>query len=75
MKRFIAMNEITSRQFNNEEVNRIIRRALRLEQADMVCHQDLIEAAREFGIDPKILEAAIFRSSRNLKRRRSARPG
>ena len=41
------MNEITSRQYNNDEVNRIIRRALKLEREDTISHQDLIETAQE----------------------------
>ena len=50
------MSEFTSRQYNNDEVNRIIRRALKLKQEDTISHQDLIETARDIGIDPKILE-------------------
>jgi hypothetical protein len=53
------MNEFSSRQYNNEELTRIIRRALKLKQADTISHQDLIETAREIGIDSQILETAI----------------
>ena len=53
------MNEFTSRQYSNDEVNRIIRRALKLEQEDTIGHQDLIDTAREIGINSKILETAI----------------
>jgi hypothetical protein len=62
------MNEFTSRQYNNEEVNRIIRRALKLEQEDTISHQDLIDTAREIGIDPKILEAAILQEQQEFKK-------
>ena len=53
------MNEFTSKQYSKEEVDRIIRRALRLKKVDSVNHQELVDTAREFGIDPQTLEAAI----------------
>lgn len=62
------MNEFKSRQYNNEEVNRIIRRALKLEQEDAISHQDLIDTAREIGVDPKILETAISQEQRKFKK-------
>ena len=62
------MNEFASRQYTQDEVNRIIRRALKLKQADTISHQDLIETAREIGIDPKILEAAIEQDQREFKK-------
>ncbi|CAB1060541.1 hypothetical protein D1BOALGB6SA_5307 [Olavius sp. associated proteobacterium Delta 1] len=61
------MNEFTSRQYSNDEVNRIIRRALKLKQEDTISHQDLIETAQEIGIDPKILETAISQEQREFK--------
>jgi hypothetical protein len=64
------MNEFTSRQYNNEEVNRIIRRALKLKQEDTINHQDLIETAQEIGIDPKILETAILQEGREFKKKK-----
>ena len=62
------MNEFTSQQYDNDEVNRIIRRALKLKQADTISHQDLIETAREIGIDAKILEFAIEQEQREFKK-------
>lgn len=62
------MNEFTSRQYSNDEVNRIIRRALKLEQEDTVGHQDLIDTAREIGIDSKILETAIEQEQQEFKK-------
>jgi hypothetical protein len=61
------MNEFTSSQYSTEEVNRIIRRALKLKQEDMISHQDLIDTALEIGIDPKILETAILQEQREFK--------
>ncbi len=62
------MNEFTSRRYNNDEVNRIFRRALKLKQADTISQQDLIETAREIGIDAKILEVAIEQEQREFKK-------
>ena len=62
------MYEFTSRQYSNDEVNRIIRCALKLEQEETISHQDLIETARETGIDPKILEPAILQEGREFKK-------
>ena len=64
------MNAFTSRQYSNDEVNRIIRRALKLKQADTISHQDLIATAREIGIDPKILETAIEQEQQEFKKAR-----
>ena len=53
------MNKFSSKQFSKDEVDRIIRRALKLNKEDAISHQELMETAREFGIDPQTLEAAI----------------
>jgi len=53
------MNEFLSKQYSKEEVDRIIRRALKMKKEDSVNHQELIDTAREFGIDPQTLETAI----------------
>ena len=62
------MNHFSSRQYDNDEVSRIIRRALKLKQEDTISHQDLIETARDIGIDPKILETAILQEQREFKK-------
>jgi hypothetical protein len=64
------MNEFTSRQYNNDEINRIIRRALKLEREDMIRHEDLIETAGAIGLDPQIVEAAIEQEQREFKKER-----
>ena len=53
------MNEFSSRQYNEEEVNRIMRRALKLKNEDTVSHEDLMGAARDMGLDPQVVEAVI----------------
>ena len=62
------MNEYASRKYNNHEISRIIRRALKLNQEDTINHQDLIDTAREIGIEPKILETAILQEQREFKK-------
>ena len=62
------MDEFSSQQYSQEEVNRIIRRALKLKQEDTISHQDLIATASEIGIDPKILETAIEQEQREFKK-------
>ncbi len=59
------MNEFASRHYDNDEVNRIIRRALKLENEDTISHQDLIDTARDIGLDPRIVETAIITSLRD----------
>ena len=62
------MNEFSSRQFSKDEVDRIIRRALKLNKEDSISHQELMETAREFGIDPQTLEAAIEEDKKEFQR-------
>ncbi len=59
------MNEFASRHYDNDEVNRIIRRALKLKNEDTISHQDLIDTARDIGLDPQIVETAIITSPRD----------
>ena len=62
------MNEFSSRQYDNDEVNRIIRRALKLENEDTISHQDLIETARDIGLDPQIVDTAIQQEQQATKK-------
>jgi len=61
------MNEFSSRKYSEDEVNRIIRRALKLDNEDTINHEDLIETARAIGLDPQIVEAAIEQEQREFK--------
>ncbi len=65
------MNEFSSKQFSKDEVDRIIRRALKLNKEDSVSHQELMETAREFGIDPQTLEAAIEEDKEEFEKERT----
>lgn len=48
-----------SRKYNSDEVDRIIRRALRLKKDEVIDHDDLVDMAKELGVDPRTLERAI----------------
>jgi hypothetical protein len=62
------MNEFSSQQYNQDEVNRIIRRALKIQNEDTISHEDLIETARAIGLDPQIVEDAIEQEQREFKK-------
>jgi hypothetical protein len=53
------MQENTPRRYTPDEVNAILRRALdKQAPAGQVTHDELLETARELGIDPSQIEAA-----------------
>jgi hypothetical protein len=64
------MNDYSSGHYSEDEVSRIIRRALKIRQTDTVSHADLIETAGDLGIDAHTLEAAIELERRETIRRR-----
>ena len=65
------MNEFSSKQYSKDEVDRIIRRALKLKTEDSISHQELIDTASEFGIDPQTLEAAIEEDKEEFEKERA----
>ena len=67
------MNEISSKQYTKEEVDRIIRRALKLKKEDSINHQELVDTAREFGIDPQTLSAAIEEDREDFEKEKTRR--
>jgi 2TM domain len=64
------MNEDTPRQYTADDVNRIIRRALKMETAESVSHEELLEMARELGVHPGKLEEAIKLEAAAMERER-----
>jgi hypothetical protein len=48
-----------SRRYTGDEVDRIIRRALRLKKDEVIGHDDLLDMAKELGVDSRTLERAI----------------
>ena len=65
------MNEFLSKHYSKDEVDRIIRRALKLKTEDSISHQELIDTAREFGIDSETLEAAIDKDKEEFEKERA----
>jgi hypothetical protein len=62
------MSEFASRHYDNDEVNRIIRRALKLKHAHGISYQDLVDTAKEIGLDPQIVETVIEQEQRVFKK-------
>ena len=67
------MNELSSKQYSKDEVDRIIRRALKMKKEDSVNHQELVDTAREFGIDPRTLEDAIEEDQKVFEKEKARR--
>jgi hypothetical protein len=65
------MNKNSSKQFSKDEVDRIIRRALKLKKEDSISHQELLDTAGEFGIDSETLQAAIEADRQDYKKERA----
>jgi hypothetical protein len=49
------MDEYKERQYDIDEVTRIIRRALKIKNEDRISHRDLMETAEQIGLDPQIV--------------------
>ncbi|CAB1082530.1 hypothetical protein D1AOALGA4SA_10140 [Olavius algarvensis Delta 1 endosymbiont] len=64
------MNEFSTQRYSSDEVNRIMRRALKLENEDMISYPDLVDTAREIGLDPQIIEAAIEQEQRDFENKK-----
>lgn len=67
------MNQFSAQQYSKDEVDRIIRRALRLKKEDSISHQELIDTAREFGIDRQTLESAIAEEKKVFEKEKALR--
>jgi len=64
------MNDISSRQYSSDDINRIIRRALKIKQNDSITHEDLLNTANELGIDPQAIENAVKQEMRDHEKTR-----
>lgn len=62
------MNDFSSRHYDNDEVNRIIRRALKLKHAHGINYQDLVDTAQEIGLDPQTVETALEQEQQATKK-------
>ena len=57
------MNGTGFHRYSRDEVDRIIRQALRLKRDEMVSHDDLLDTAKELGLDSRTIETAIEEDS------------
>ena len=64
------MNQHASQQYDSDQVTRIIRRALKLSNEDRISHRDLMDTARQIGLDSQIVETAIQQEQRDYKKER-----
>jgi hypothetical protein len=62
------MSDSLSKRYTSEEVTSIIRRALTLQRAAAITHQELLETARELGIDRRTLEVAIEQEQQEIEK-------
>ena len=65
------MKKFSSENYSNDEFDRIIRRALKLKKKNSISHQELVDTAKEFGIDPRTLDAAIKEEKEQFEKERS----
>ena len=64
------MNQHNMRQYDSDQVTRIIRRALKIPNEDRISHRDLMETAAQIGLDPLVVETAIQEEQREFKKER-----
>ena len=64
------MSEYSHQQYDSEEVTRIIRRALKLSNEDTISHDELMETAKQIGLDSAIVEIAIKEECRDYQKER-----
>lgn len=62
------MTDDKSRRYTDADVNRIIKRALKLENTESISHAELLETAKELGIDSEKIEQAIAQESAAMER-------
>jgi hypothetical protein len=67
------MDRTESRQYTRDEVDRIIRRALRLKKDEVINHNDLIDMARDLGVDSQTMNLAIEEEQRTYNDRKALR--
>ena len=65
------MDDFGSNKYTSDEVSRIIRRALKLEQEENISHRELLQTAEELGLDPQTLQEAIKREKTDLEKERA----
>ena len=64
------MNEFSSRNYDSDEVSRIIRRALELKRLHGITYRDLVDTAKEIGLDLQTIETAMELEQKAAKKER-----
>jgi hypothetical protein len=64
------MEATAAKHCDSDEVTRIIRRALKLSNEDTIRHDELMETAKQVGLDPSIVEIAIKEERRAYQKER-----
>jgi len=65
------MNDTSSCQYSSDDINRIIRRALKIKQNDSITHEDLLNTAKELGLDSQTIENAVEQEMRDHEKTRT----
>ena len=64
------MQDHSLQQYDDDEVGRIIQRALKLKRAHGISFEDLVDIAQEIGIDSQTVKTAIEQEQREFKNKR-----
>ena len=64
------MSTLASRKYTSDEISRIIRRALKLKNDDTMSHQDLLDLAKELGLDSQTVETAVEEEQKEFEMER-----
>ena len=67
------MNNFTSRKYTSDEVSRIIRRALKSKKDDITTHSDLLELAKDLGLNSAAVETAVEEEQYENEKERAQR--
>jgi hypothetical protein len=65
------MNSILSRKYTSDEISRIIRRALKLKNDDAMSYADLLEMAKELGLDSETVARAVEEEQKEFEKMRA----
>lgn len=61
------MIDTGAQKYTRDEVDRIIRRALRSKRDEMISHDELLETASDFGLDSRTMHKAIEEEDKNFE--------
>ncbi len=64
------MIDFSSKRYDTDEVSRIIRRALELKQVHGISYRDLVDTAKDIGLDLQTIETAMELELKSAKKER-----